>query len=397
MNKYNYNFSGFEKAISHFKQTQSKSSLDEIKYELNKFFKDSNCQDVIFTKNTDNLFFGMTTYIIIDNTEVEEILVGTDPVRIHSYIIEIDSKLLDLGLKNRELVAILLHEVGHVVNDSTPTDQVKKAIDVYMAEAKDIISIDNGANYYSLIKFAIRDTIRKFTSIFTRNDEEILADEFVVMCGYGEDLESAYKKIVKSSLNINKNVSNKLLTLGWTLRIYKNMKMYRNIAIRTLNKSKAYTASVLEKKEIDLTIKDLKKIDPYSISEGRYCRTIVDKIVVENCYFNESSDSSSFLGRIRHKGLRGLEEDVYEYQMRVRNVEEKDEAINLMRQINSRMAVLDDYISTCKDISEKELKRWEKCLNKYDIVREELAKKTVYNKKNYGLWFDYNYIDDINR
>ena len=82
--------------------------------------------------------------------------------------------------------------------------------------------------------------------------------------------------------------------------------------------------------------------------------------------------------------------------MRIRNVEDTDDAINLMRQINSRMAVLDDYLSSCGDIPEKEIQRWEKCLSKYDILREELAKKTVYNRKNYGLWFDMNYANAMN-
>lgn len=396
MKRYNYDFRRFESAMSHLKQRQDKNSLNEIKNELNRFFKDATCTDVIFTKNTDKLFFGMTTYIIMDNS-AHSILMDDKPIVIDRYILEIDSKLLDIGLGNAELTAVLLHEVGHVVNDSTPIDQVRKAIDVYMAEQKENLSIEDAYKYDKFIMFAVRDTIRKTGSLFTRSDEEILADEFVVMCGYGERLESAYKKIVAASGHINKNVGNKLLTLGWTMRVYKNMKFYRNVALRTLNKAKSYTGSTLEKREIDEAIKDLKKIDTDNIRESRI---LLDRIIVENCSLQESEDQKdkgSFIGRIRHKGLRGLEEDVYEYQMRIRNVDDKDEAINLMRQINSRMAILDDYLQSCGDISEREYARWEKCLSKYDLLREELSKKTTYNRKQYGLWFDYNYIDDSNR
>ena len=139
MNRYNYDFSGLETATSHLRQRQDIRTMNEIKTELNKFFKDSNCKEVIFTKNTDKLFFGMTTYFVLEDPE--GVILDDKPMRIKEYYIEIDSKLLDLGLSKKELVAVLLHEVGHLVNDSTPIDEVRKAIDVYMAENREQVSI----------------------------------------------------------------------------------------------------------------------------------------------------------------------------------------------------------------------------------------------------------------
>ena len=57
------------------------------------------------------------------------------------------------------------------------------------------------------------------------------------------------------------------------------------------------------------------------------------------------------------------------------------------------IAVLDDeeFLKKTVDNNTKERERWEKLLHKYDILREELSKKTVYNHKQYGLWLDYNY------
>jgi hypothetical protein len=78
--------------------------------------------------------------------------------------------------------------------------------------------------------------------------------------------------------------------------------------------------------------------------------------------------------------------------MRIRNVDDEDEAIVLMRQINSRMSVLDDYICYA-DCNEQERKRWEKVYYKYDKIRDELANKSIYNHKSYGLFLDYNYAD----
>lgn len=391
MNRYNYDFSGFERAMSHLKQRQDKATLNEIKSELNRFFKDSTCEEVIFTKNTDKLFFGMCTYAVLDDQQANQVFTDSNPIKINRYYIEIDSKILDIGLTKAELTAILLHEVGHLVNDTTPIETVRNAIDVYMEKNKTEISLQSIVGIDQFLKYVINDSIRKTISIFNRNDEEILADEFVVTCGYGKELETAYKKLVASMSMVNKNVSNKLVVLDWMFQIYKNMKMYRLVALKTLNKCKAYTGSTLEKKGIDNAINNLQ----HYTEPVRECKLIVDSIVIkeESTYINEDG----LVKRIQRSGLKGLEEDVYEYMMRIRNVEDSDEAILLIRQINTRMSVLDDFLTNSNDLPEKERARWEKCYDKYYSLREELSKKIVYNKKNYGLWYDYNYIGVDNK
>lgn len=82
-----------------------------------------------------------------------------------------------------------------------------------------------------------------------------------------------------------------------------------------------------------------------------------------------------------------MEEDIYEFEMRIKNVEEEDDALLLMRQINTRIAVLDDYIYTNP---EEDNSHWLKVMDRYQQLREQLAKKTTYSRKNYGIWTDYN-------
>lgn len=376
----NYNFENFNKAMSHLKNGQTQRAVNELKNELNKFFKDSECEQVIFTKNTDKLFFGMTTYCQLGTYDVVEVIGGSEPIRIRRYSIEIDSKLLELGLTSRELTAVLLHEVGHVVNDSTPIEEVRKAVDKYMAEYNTTIDINNSEDLLYLFRFAVQDSIRKTKSLFTRNDEEILADEFVFRCGYGEDLERAFRKIRGSALTINKNVSNKLITLQWAFQIYKNIGIHRLGAIKTLNKAKGLTGSELEKKELDIVINGLNNKKNVTESSIELIR---------------ETSKNSLPEKLRRKGLRSIEEDIYEYQMRIRNVESEDEAIVLMRQINSRMSILDDYIYNSQNVDKKELERWEKVYDKYELLRQELSKKTIYNNKSYGLWLDYNYATNF--
>lgn len=374
----NYNFTGLERAMKHLRDGQTRTALPEIQRELNKFFKDSTCTQVLYTKNTDKLFFGMTTYCVINAVDVDKIVNDDQPMRIDRYYVEIDSKLLELGLTSRELTAFILHEVGHVVNDSTPIEEVRKSIDKYLVENDMTLDLQKSRDLNYLLSFAIRDTIRKTTSIFSRGDDEILADEFVFRCGYGEDLESGFRKVTSSALDINRDVSNKFITLQWALRIFSDIGIHRLGAIKVLNRIAQLSGSEVEKREAKDCVKHLKSVDPVAFAESAILLNEGDKGLVS---------------RLRRGGLKGIEEDVYEYQMRIRNVDTEDEAIVLMRQLNTRMSVLDDYLYNSENLDPKERSRWEKLLNKYDILREELAKKAVYNHKQYGLWLDYNYAD----
>lgn len=383
-NRYKYDFSSLESAMSHLRHDQSQQTLNEIKNELNKFFTDSKCIDVLYTRNTDKMFFGMCVYAILDGPEVANILTDDKPVRISKYYVEIDSKLIDnLNLSKEELTAVLLHEVGHLVNDSTPITEVRRAIDEYMESNGDVLSIKDSIHFKEVLAYAVKDSLRKVTSIFTRGDDEILADEFVFMCGYGPALESAFRKIMANASTINRGVSNKFIVLAWTLQVYKNMKFERIRAIKTLNDAKRFTASKLEKRELEVTIRSLNKIDDIALQEAAF--------VTE-----EATKKNSLLQRVQHGGLKSIEEDVFEYQMRIRNVEEEDEAILILRQINTRMSIIDDYLQY-SDIEDRERARWQKVFDKYDELREELSKKTVYFRKNYGLWMDYNYGGAMDR
>ena len=88
MLRVNYDFIPLESAVDNFMQSKSSSDLMDIRKELNKFFKDSKCIDIIYTKNTDKLFFGMRVYPRIENDMVEKIVFEDDEkIRFNNYII----------------------------------------------------------------------------------------------------------------------------------------------------------------------------------------------------------------------------------------------------------------------------------------------------------------------
>ena len=385
-----------EKSMSSLKHDgYNKHTVKSLERSLNQFFTDSECKEVIFTENLSKPFFGMCVYVILDSKTTQDILTDDDSVRLSKYVVEIDSKIFtEKNLTTKEATACLLHEIGHVVNDSYPVNVIRQAIDSYMVETKQNIKYVDSSAYWNFLSYGIQDSIRRITSIFCKDDYEIIADEFVVLCGYGNELESAFKKISNGGLSgvRDKSLKSKLTVLDWTLRTYNQMGLMRSNSIRTLNKIKSLTGSKAEIESINKAIDTLQEVNP--TLQIRECK-ITDydgEIVIENGFLYETTNKKSLVSRIQKKGLRGVEEDVYEYQMRIRNVEDELEAINILRQINTRMAMLEDWIdNNPEDVN---IERYQKCYNKYDLLRDELTSKTTYTSKNYQIWFDYDALDN---
>ena len=83
--------------------------LSSIKRILNDIFDDSKCEDVIFTNNTDKIFFGLTVMPVFnDSQQVVDIVLNSTNFAISKYRVEIDSKLLEnyKGLNIDEITTI---------------------------------------------------------------------------------------------------------------------------------------------------------------------------------------------------------------------------------------------------------------------------------------------------
>lgn len=367
-------FRDLEEEVSELIQKPNRSTADGIRKALNNIFEKNTatCKEVIYTNNTDKLFFGLCVMPYLDDDKVEAITNRSNKVKINSYYLEIDSKLIEMvGLNAGEITACILHEIGHVVVDSSTVDTVKKALDLYLADNDDNIDIKKALTYKDLLRAGISDAIRKVDSIFSNQDVEYIADEFVVASGYGHELESACKKIVNRTGKINKNVQGKFIVLQWTLNIYKNMSFRRIPAISTLNKAKKFEGSQLVKRNIVSMINNL------------------ETSTYKEDYIQEGFKSfiASLGDKYRYNAINTLEDELYEYNLKVKNVDISDEAMVLLREINSRMSLLYDYIqATNRSENEKEVKRCEGLLGKYRKLRDDLMKKNTYDEKYLSLF-----------
>ena len=367
----------------------SNRDANNIRKELNMFFKDSRCEQVYYTDNTDKMFFGMKVFARMDPNMVEEYLMGEDDVRIYSYVLELDSHLFDptLGLNCKELVALTLHEVVHVVNDSTPVYNMRAYIDEYLAANKETLRMSDSIQYREILTFAMKDFISKQRSIFYTHDvDEVLADDFVRSYGYGDALESAMNTIIRNfkGLYTGNSKVDKFSVFMWTLGIYKHLGTRRIAAIRTLNRAKALTGSRLEKAEIENVIRKINRIDDSMLMSESSSK---DPKVIYSI--------KRRMAKMRANTMRSLEDDYYELNMRIRNVEDEEDALYLMRQINTRIGLIDDYINS-EDLSTQDVKRWTDTMDKFKRLRDELSSSLIYKNKSYGLYVAYPDIKENN-
>jgi hypothetical protein len=355
----NFNFQTMEYALYTIRENHAMTST--LKSELNKFFPKVKCIDVLYTENTDKLFFGMRVYPVINSEDIVDVLKDDKPLIINGYYVELDSKLFDpmLNLSERELTAMLLHEVGHIVYDTQTIDEVKKQVDMYLAASDDYLSDKYSKGYKEVLAYAMKDSIIKIGSIFSKvGNYEIIADTFVSACGYGPDLASAFRKISRSSIYLNKNVDNRLIAISWALRLKNEFNTSRLPAIKTLNKAKQLTSSKLEERELTYVSNSLNKMqDPINES-------IIDDM--KNRFSKKIND-------FKIKGIKAIKADAYEMNVRVRCATTQEDLLYIIRTLNTDIAILKDYLT--EDITKEEREDVMKTLQYMYEVRDIAAKQ----------------------
>lgn len=365
-----YDFSEFIEILNDIRYKGGRSSdLNSLKNELNRFFKGQKCREVIYTENTDKVFFGMCVSPIMKDEDVVVILNTDEKYMIDEYYLELDSKLFssELDLSNKELLAVLLHEVGHMVNTTEPVDNARAVVDLYLTKTHSSLDIAESINQKAILGFGLRDVMRKTISIFEKDQfEEITADEFVYKCGYGDELQSALSKIVKSRNSIVNEKDNKLAMFMWSISLYKNIKLQRIPALRLIKKGKQISHSELQKRDLERLERNIKMIDISTIDESG-----IDSL--RKLYRDR-------IDRIKYKGIKGLKEDYYELALRAKNVDLTDEALIIIRRINSNIAIIQDYLDTAEldDATREEVFA---ILEMYDDLRMKLLKRDLFKEK----------------
>ena len=353
------------------------SALKKLKLELNKFFSDKRCDTVICTTNTDNKFFG----VVVKPTGWDVATLFGDDINslsFSNYSVEFDSKLFDPSTDwtPTNILAGLLYDISEVVDTRTVTE-VRSAIDAICCGLNISPSTVLIERLEILLKFCVEEAVYRMKSLYNMEYRSlVLENELIKNYGLVEAFNDEFERVqcLKSDLDtINKCDT---LVLNWFFYWATQSTAYDTLPIYTLRKYIDCTGSVLLKNSANAAINSLGTVTGY------------------NTYIEESK-KRSLVSNIKLNGMKSIEDDLYEYAMRVKNIDDEASAIQLMRQINSRMGIIADYLSE-ESLSEHERKRWDRLYDKYDKLREEMIKKPIYSRKMYGLFVDYNALMNMN-
>lgn len=353
------------------KQIPDKFSI-ELKKVFRDFFPDYVPTNVFISNNIDKEFFGVyiRRCLRVNRIFVNDIRnLNEEP----DYIIDIDSKLFELNLSPTQIASLIIYDMYYILSNNATLDLIS-AIDAICA-GRDEVTFKNIIKYEpmeKLFNFCAADYIYRKYSIFTHDKNELVRiPEILTIYGVDSIFMEGVNELFMSQFMVGKTYfPHPSLALNWCISIASRYEPKSTEALDVLNDFIVTTGS------------ELIKNGAYLIS-----KSMVDLNVK---YQNKAAlKEASLFTSIRKNGMKSLENDLFEYEMRVKNIDDENSAIFLMRQINSRMSIISDYLDNEK-ISEAEMKRWQMLYDRYDKLRIKMTNKPIYSKKMYGLFVDYN-------
>lgn len=343
----------------------NKIELNKIKDCLNKIFPDSKCVDVMYTVNTDKMFFGIVTLPILSPNEILNIMTSDEDSKIATYKVELDSKLFcdTIDLSVDEITALIVHEVARLVNDYYPINNARYLIDKTVLDYGITLKMSEYVPYIEIIGYGIKEAARRSVSIFENNYlVPYYLDETYELT---DSLRRAITKLENKGNLWDTEVDNKSIIIKWVVRLYTDILKYRIMSLHTLEKGIELTGSVLIVNEMKNIVKKLHRIDDYSLMQE--ASNIIN-------FFNSTKNATlNALDRFKANGIKNYYDDYYEIKFEYNNMDnDRGTAVVLLHKINSRMSVIDDYIST-ERVDTQTKKRLTELYYKYDELRKNIA------------------------
>ena len=267
------------------------------------------------------------------------------------WTLEIDERILNknvVNCTNRELTALVLHEIGHVVCTNSIPSRISTIIQYEIAKSKLENKILAADKIFS--KILALPILNACVSDSRKSDKplsvEIKADNFAKKMGYQQELLSVLKKIT----------TNTKYPKGGTIN--KNMEEMTKFSINTLNQLKAREDNLLKKNLISLkkecvspyiesyiddfynTIfetgnKSVSSIDHLTFMENR-----ADSIV-ENYY------TEFFFGKKKLSKIDPAELDYID--IKTNEIKNENDKMMLISYIHSKLDIIDFYLGILKD------------------------------------------------
>ena len=378
-------YDDIEAAVAEVKRDPSVENVNDLKLYLNKYFDPAKCINLLYTQNTDKLFFGVYALPRIDASDVMKILFGSpDGERfiVKEYDLELDSRLFDerIDLTAAQITAVLIHDIGHLVNDSAPVYTVKKELDRYMANKGTTLKIPESIHYRNLLAYGFADSMRKYTAIFEKDHyvASELTDEFIDWCDFSGLITSAFNAASRLGYNHNREIVNKFIVFSWVLRFYMDIAHNRIPAIIGIKDCIELSPSQLEKRELRKLVVEISNIDDSELITESTAKILNEvRSMITKDYHMKSYDTYAI--------MEAVKDDIVDLVLKKDSIDENepDGLDNLLGEINSKMSHIQDYVENDGSLSKIELKQWNQMYTDLGKMRTALTKGQLFTPAKY--------------
>lgn len=338
-------FNEVSESIGLIKIDHCQKNLESLGQSLNKFFPGTNCNRAIFTYNPDKIPFGLNVMPVLDADDVIRTIQSDYKLIVKNYNIELDSRLFedDVKLSEDEITALVIHDVAAMVSDSAPAEEVKRALDKYLADNHEVLKLSDSIHYKEILSYGFRDAMRKVTTAFekaetTENDLTVFE---LLPPMYAAFFKSGFEKVEKQLLVYNAVANTKFLVLSWVMRLYKDVLHNRIAALHTIAKCMEMTPSQIEKKELSNIARRLNRIDDDSLLESALLiearNSLYDKLTMP---------------------LEKCDDQCSKIKLMVDGCNDDDEAADLTHNINNQLTLIDDYVKNDPTMGKDEYNQW---------------------------------------
>lgn len=340
----------FEAIFSELKNGMKKEdAIKKLEVTLKKIYKKDFTVKIIKTKERKYSFvmsvipeqsaLDKITYNLLNEKSKKETITDLWE-KCNKWTIEIDERVLDNSFTDRELSALLLHEIGHVVyTDSVPT-RIKMIIEYsFISMSFQSKSILKQKMFKKMIQIPL---INACVYGNTRVDlkKELKADQFSVKNGYLNELVSAMTKIEQRGLS-RENLSSS------TDYMEKSIEMLLKRKAKLVKESyEEITGRLPEDMYMTETVNGLINdiCNPFqktTYTDEWLYESVNNEIdsIIEDSYMTEFLD-------IRKKKLKPVNQNEIDYvAMKSQDIQSIDDKIMLMSYINSKLDMIEYYLS----------------------------------------------------
>lgn len=281
----------------------------------------------------------------------------------NKWTVEIDSKVFtddDLAATPKEMTALLLHEMGHIVYSNSVPQRLSRVMRLEYARCN--------VGIKTALKDKLLGTVLKlpilnactYDNYKTKDNikKELQADVFVVKSGYGEELNTVLEKLIARSKDSKSEEVNQT-----PQNVYGDLHDMTMFAIHTVEDLQKRKQNVVKENFKKLMLNSPSKfihkvIDSISTAiikggEGAVTESVVaarvEKIFkdAEDSVINSYIEKSPYVTEsMRQKTLKRIDPAMIAYvQIEKNNIRNNDDKMMLVSYIYSKLDLIDYYIS----------------------------------------------------